>query len=135
MNLSEICIRRPVFTWVLVSIPVVLGAVSYFELGVDLFPKVDFPVLSVTAIVPGASAEEMEATVTKPLEEAITEDPAMLVPYLPVMDEAALAGTVAAYRARLHELVDRLDLDKLLSSDLPTGGNGSFTFPERKREA
>src|SRR3954469_22792569 len=71
MNLSDICIRRPIFTWVLVAIPVVLGLVSYFELGVDLFPKVDFPVVSVTATLPGASAEEMETTVTKPIEEAI----------------------------------------------------------------
>lgn len=71
MTLSEICIRRPVFTWVLVAVPVVLGAVSYFELGVDLFPKVDFPVVSVTATLPGTSAEEMESSVTKPIEETI----------------------------------------------------------------
>ncbi|MES2790170.1 MAG: efflux RND transporter permease subunit [Planctomycetota bacterium] len=71
MTLSEICIRRPVFTWVLVAVPVVLGAVSYFELGVDLFPRVDFPVVSVTATLPGTSAEEMESSVTKPIEEAI----------------------------------------------------------------
>lgn len=71
MSISDICIRRPVFTWVLVAIPVVLGIVSYFELGVDLFPKVDFPVISISAALPGASAEEMETSVTKPLEEAI----------------------------------------------------------------
>ena len=71
MTISEICIRRPVFTWVLVAIPVVLGAVSYFELAVDLFPKVDFPVVSVTAILPGTSPEEMEASITRHLEEAI----------------------------------------------------------------
>jgi HAE1 family hydrophobic/amphiphilic exporter-1 len=71
MNISEICIRRPVFTWVLVVIPVVLGIVAYFELGVDLFPKVDFPVISISAALPGASAEEMESSVTKPLEEAL----------------------------------------------------------------
>ncbi len=71
MSLSEICIRRPVFTWVLVAVPVVLGIVAYFELGVDLFPKVDFPVISISAALPGASAEEMESAVTKPLEEAI----------------------------------------------------------------
>ncbi|MCC7422586.1 MAG: efflux RND transporter permease subunit [Planctomycetaceae bacterium] len=71
MNISDICIRRPVFTWVLVAVPVVLGAVAYMRLGVDLFPKVDFPVVSVTATLPGASAEEMETTVTKPIEEAI----------------------------------------------------------------
>jgi hydrophobic/amphiphilic exporter-1 (mainly G- bacteria), HAE1 family len=71
VSLSDLCIRRPVFTWVLVFIPVVLGIVAYFELGVDLFPKVDFPVISVSAALPGASAEEMESSVTKPLEEAI----------------------------------------------------------------
>ena len=71
MNISEICIRRPVFTWVLVAIPVVMGAVSYFELGVDLFPKVDFPVVSVTATLPGTSPEEMETSVTRHIEEAI----------------------------------------------------------------
>jgi HAE1 family hydrophobic/amphiphilic exporter-1 len=71
VTISEICIRRPVFTWVLVAIPVVLGGVSYFELGVDLFPKVDFPVVSVTATLPGTSPEEMETTVTRPIEQAI----------------------------------------------------------------
>lgn len=71
MSISELCIRRPVFTWVLVFVPVVLGIVSYFELSVDLFPKVDFPVISISAAFPGASAEEMESSVTKPLEEAL----------------------------------------------------------------
>ena len=71
MSLSDICIRRPVFTWVLVAVPVVLGIVSYFEMGVDLFPKVDFPVISVSAALPGASAEEIESSVTKPLEESL----------------------------------------------------------------
>ena len=71
MTLSDVCIRRPVFTWVLVAIPVVLGLVAYTELSVDLFPKVDFPVIAISAALPGASVEEMESTVTKPLEEAI----------------------------------------------------------------
>ncbi len=44
---------------------------SYSELGVDLFPKVDFPVISISAALPGASAEEMESSVTKPLEEVL----------------------------------------------------------------
>lgn len=71
MSISELCIRRPVFTWVLVFVPVVLGIVSYFELSVDLFPKVDFPVISISAALPGASAQEMESSVTKPIEEAL----------------------------------------------------------------
>src|SRR4051794_17149526 len=71
MNISEICIRRPIFTWVLVSAPVVLGLACYLMLGVDLFPKVDFPVIAVSANLPGASAKEMETTVTKLIEEAV----------------------------------------------------------------
>ncbi len=71
MNISEICIRRPVFTWVLVLVPVVLGVFSYFSLGVDQFPNVDFPVCTVTTVLPGASVEEIETTVTKPLEDII----------------------------------------------------------------
>ena len=67
MSISDVCIRRPVFTWVLVAIPVVLGLVVYFGLGVDLFPKVDFPVVSVTAALPGASAETKPSAVVAPL--------------------------------------------------------------------
>ena len=71
MTLSDVCINRPVFTWVLVAIPVVLGLFSYGELGVDLFPDVDFPVCTVTTVLQGASVEEMETTVTKPIEGII----------------------------------------------------------------
>ncbi|QEH33570.1 Multidrug resistance protein MdtB [Aquisphaera giovannonii] len=71
MTISDLCINRPVFTWVLVVIPVVMGIVSYNELGVDLFPDVDFPVCTVTTVLPGASVEEMETTVTKPIEDII----------------------------------------------------------------
>ena len=73
MNISEICIRRPVFTWVLVAIPVVLGIVSYYSLGVDLFPKVDLSAVSISAHLAGASAEEIETTVTKLIEEAVNQ--------------------------------------------------------------
>jgi HAE1 family hydrophobic/amphiphilic exporter-1 len=71
MTISDLCIRRPVFTWVLAAVPFVLGLVSYLELGVDLFPKVDFPIVSITANLPRTSAEEMESSVTKPIEEAV----------------------------------------------------------------
>ncbi|WZO98860.1 efflux RND transporter permease subunit [Isosphaeraceae bacterium EP7] len=71
MSISDICIKRPVFTWVLMAAPVVLGIVSYNSLGVDLFPNVDFPVASVTTVLPGASVEETETSVTKPIEDII----------------------------------------------------------------
>ena len=71
MTISDVCIKRPVFTWVLVAIPFVLGLVSYNRLGVDLFPNVDFPVCTITTVLPGASVEEMETSVSKPLEDII----------------------------------------------------------------
>src|SRR5205823_11833166 len=69
MTIWDICIKRPIFTVMLVSAPVVLGLASYFRLGVDLFPNVDLPVVSVTTTLRGASVEEMETQVTKPIEE------------------------------------------------------------------
>jgi HAE1 family hydrophobic/amphiphilic exporter-1 len=71
MTISEVCIKRPVFTWVLVAVPVVLGIVSYSRLGVDLFPNVEFPVCTVTTVLPGAGVEEMETSITKPIEDIL----------------------------------------------------------------
>lgn len=71
MSIWDICIRRPVFTAMLVCAPVVLGLASYLKLGVDLFPNVDLPVVTVTTTLRGASVEEMESGVTKPIEEIV----------------------------------------------------------------
>jgi hydrophobic/amphiphilic exporter-1 (mainly G- bacteria), HAE1 family len=71
MNIWELCIRRPVFTAMLVSAPIVLGLASYPQLGVDLFPNVDIPTAVVTTTLKGASVEEVETSVTKVIEEAV----------------------------------------------------------------
>jgi len=69
--LAAICVRRPVFTWVLVLALVVVGGASIFGLGVDRFPNIDFPVVIVTTQLPGASPEQVETEVSDKLEEAI----------------------------------------------------------------
>jgi len=71
MKLSEICVRRPVFATMLTAVLVVLGIVSYTRLGVDLFPNIDIPIVTVTTTLKGASPEEIETTITKPIEEAV----------------------------------------------------------------
>lgn len=73
MKIWELCIKRPVFTIMLVSMPIVLGIASYSRLGVELFPNVDFPVVTVTTTLRGASVEEMETGVTKVIEEAVNQ--------------------------------------------------------------
>lgn len=68
MHLSELCIRRPVMTFLLAAAAVVAGAVAYLQLPVAAMPRVDFPVISVTAQLPGASPETMANSVALPLE-------------------------------------------------------------------
>jgi HAE1 family hydrophobic/amphiphilic exporter-1 len=70
-KLAEICIRRPVFAAMIVLSLVVVGAASYFKLGVDRFPSVDLPTVSVRTQLPGASSEEVETLVSQPIEEAV----------------------------------------------------------------
>ena len=71
MTLWDLCIRRPIFTAMLVSAPVVMGLASYRRLGVDLFPNVDLPAVTITTTLMGASVEEMETGITKPIEEIV----------------------------------------------------------------
>ena len=67
----ETFVRRPVFTTMLLTALVVLGLASYQRLGVDIFPKVDLPTITITTRLPGASPEEIESQVTKPIEEVV----------------------------------------------------------------
>ena len=71
MQLAEISIRRPVFATVLSLLIVLVGAVSFNRLTVREYPKIDEPVVTVSARYAGASAEVIESQVTKPLEDSI----------------------------------------------------------------
>ncbi len=69
MNISELCIRRPVMT-VLLSIAVVaIGLFAYFNLPIAALPNYNTPIISVTAVLPGASPEIMASSVARPLEK------------------------------------------------------------------
>jgi len=70
-KLAEICIKRPVFATMLILMLVVLGLDAYRKLGVDLFPKVEFPIVTVTTTLRGASPEEVETQLSKRIEEAV----------------------------------------------------------------
>ncbi|HUP44587.1 MAG TPA: efflux RND transporter permease subunit, partial [Thermoanaerobaculia bacterium] len=70
-KLAEICVRRPVFATVIILALVVVGAFSYFKLGVDRFPNVEFPFIIVTTVLPGAAPEEIETELTDKIEEAV----------------------------------------------------------------
>ncbi len=71
MNLSDIAIRRPVFTAMLSVAILVMGFLSLGRLGTDLYPPVTFPFMTVQVIYPGASPADIERDVTRPLEDAV----------------------------------------------------------------
>jgi HAE1 family hydrophobic/amphiphilic exporter-1 len=70
MLLSDLSIKQPVFATMIAVSLVALGAYSYRELSVDLFPDVEIPVLTVQTVYRGASPETVEREVTKRIEEA-----------------------------------------------------------------
>ena len=70
-KLAEVCVSRPVFAVMLILALVVIGAVSYTKLGVDRFPDVDLPIVSVRTMLIGASPEEVESTITRRIEDAV----------------------------------------------------------------
>ncbi|HBR56487.1 MAG TPA: AcrB/AcrD/AcrF family protein, partial [Blastocatellia bacterium] len=69
--LAEICVKRPVFATMLILSLVVVGAFSFLSLGVDLFPKIDFPTVTITVLNPGATPQEIETEITEKIEEAV----------------------------------------------------------------
>ena len=68
MNIPELCIRRPVMTTLLMTALLVFGLVAYPQLPVNELPNVDFPTISISASLPGASPETMASAVATPLE-------------------------------------------------------------------
>ena len=71
MILSDLSVKQPVFATMMMIALVVLGIFSYRELSIDLFPNIDFPVVTVQTLYPGVAPETVETEVTKRIEEAV----------------------------------------------------------------
>jgi HAE1 family hydrophobic/amphiphilic exporter-1 len=69
--LAEVCIKRPVFASVLILVIGVIGAFGYSKLGVDRFPNIDLPIITITTRLPGAAPEDVETEITDKVEEAV----------------------------------------------------------------
>ena len=72
MTLTELAIKRPSLIVVIFTVLGVLGLFSYTQLSYELLPKISPPVLTVTTLYPGASPNEVETSVTKPIEDAVS---------------------------------------------------------------
>jgi len=72
MLLSDVSIKRPVFTTMVILAILVFGFVSYTRIGLDMMPNVDFPLVTVLTIYPGADPETVEQEVSKKIEDSLS---------------------------------------------------------------
>ncbi len=72
MILSNISIKRPVFISMIMMAFTVFGMIAFKEIGVDLFPRIEFPVITIVSTLPGADPETVERTVSEVIEEAVS---------------------------------------------------------------
>jgi hydrophobe/amphiphile efflux-1 (HAE1) family protein len=73
VNLTDICIKKPVFAWMLMAATVVFGGIAATRIGISQFPDVDFPTLSINVTWEGAAPEVVEHDVIEILEEAVVQ--------------------------------------------------------------
>ena len=76
MNIARFSVTRRVTIWMGILAILVMGSLGLALLNIDLFPDIDFPVIAVITAYPGASPQEVEEFITKPIEEgaAIVSD-------------------------------------------------------------
>src|SRR4030066_2422573 len=75
MNLPELSIKRHVLAYMLSGVLVLLGLIGYQRIGVDQFPHIEFPIISVTTTLNGANPENMDMSVTNVIETAVNSVP------------------------------------------------------------
>ncbi|MDD5088460.1 MAG: efflux RND transporter permease subunit [bacterium] len=73
MNLTEVCVRKPVLAWMLMAGTIVFGLVALFRIGISQFPDVDFPTINVSISWEGAAPEVIENDVVEIIEEALSQ--------------------------------------------------------------
>lgn len=73
MKITDLCIERPVFAWMLMAATMVFGGLAVSRMGVSQFPDVDFPTLNIQVGYEGAAPEIVEHDVVEPIEEALVQ--------------------------------------------------------------
>jgi hydrophobe/amphiphile efflux-1 (HAE1) family protein len=73
VNITEVCLHRPVFAWMLMCGTILFGILAVKRIGVSQFPDVDNPTVSVSISWPGASPEDVETGIINPIEDAISQ--------------------------------------------------------------
>jgi HAE1 family hydrophobic/amphiphilic exporter-1 len=127
LSIPEFCIRRPVFTLLLMLSLLVAGAAGYQSLSVSALPNVDFPTIRVSANLPGASAETMATTVATPLERQLST----ISGISSMTSTSSLGATQITLQFDLDRDIDgaALDVQSAISTTLPKLPNEMLTAP------
>ena len=107
MNFSEICIRRPVMTVLLSIALVAIGLFAYFNLPIAALPNYNTPIISVTAVLPGASPEVMASSVARPLEKQFS----MIAGLETISSTNTLGNTAITLEFSSHRDIDAAAVD------------------------
>src|SRR3990170_534253 len=113
MELTRISIRRPLFIIMAVSAMVLIGLVSYSRLGVDLWPNINFPVVSVVTMYPGAGPESVESLVTKPIEDELGG--LTNLDYLQSVSSEGVSFVTAVFTEKANADTAALDIERRVS--------------------
>src|ERR671936_182092 len=107
MGISETCIRRPVMTTLITAALIVFGIFGYRLLAVAALPTVDFPTINITAMLPGASADTMAASVASPIERQL----ATIAGVSAMTSTSSLAQSSITVQFDLNRNIDAAALD------------------------
>lgn len=124
LPLADVCIKRPVFATMMNLLLVVVGWLAFQKIGIDQLPNVELPIVTVTTTYRGASPEEVETTVTKPIEEIINTIQGV-DELSSVSREGVSRVTVTFFQDRDRDAAAQDVRDKVstLLSRLPTGAD------------
>ncbi len=124
MTISDVAIRRPVFTTMMSLTLVVLGFLGYRRLGTDLYPDVTFPFVTITTVYPGASPEDVEETVTRTLEDAVSSIPGVKNVFSSSREDVSLVFIEFKLSVALGEAVQNArDKIGIAQGQLPLGAH------------
>ncbi|HEY0190177.1 MAG TPA: efflux RND transporter permease subunit, partial [Kofleriaceae bacterium] len=73
MNITDLCLRRPVFAWMMMCGTILFGIISVMRIGVSQFPDVNNPSVTISVSWSGASPEDVETGIVNPIEDVLSQ--------------------------------------------------------------
>src|SRR5690625_3952000 len=96
MTLPELSIRLHVLAWMISAVMVLFGLIGFRDIGLDRFPEIEFPIISVTTVLPGASPEIIDASVTNLIESAVNSVPG--IDYIQSSSSPSTSNVVVTFK-------------------------------------